>query len=152
MPSPHSKAKTRPRRGLSGPQPFYSASFPSDSQTVEPIVHKILRAVAREFNLDGQMSAVELSLREALANAVLHGNRGDRRKHVRVECFRDADGSLVLVVRDTGPGFDPERVKDPTQPENLFRDCGRGIFLIRHFMDDVEFARGGREIRMRKNP
>lgn len=116
------------------------------------MVHDVLRAIARNFSLDGQMSAVELSLREALANAVLHGNGGNPRKRVRVECFRDVDGSLVLVVRDSGPGFNPARLKDPTEPENLFRDCGRGIFLIRHFMDDVEFARGGREIRMRKIP
>jgi len=114
------------------------------------MVHTILQAVSKKFHNEDELPAIELSLREALANAVLHGNGANHRKRVRVECFTQADGSLLLVVRDNGQGFDPDRVKNPTHPENIFRDCGRGIFLIRHFMDDVQFRLGGREIRMKK--
>jgi len=59
--------------------------------------------------------------------------------------------NILLVVRDQGNGFDPSRVSNPTSPENIYRAGGRGIFLIYHFMDEVEFGRGGREVRMRKN-
>ena len=113
-------------------------------------MHEILQAVAEKTPLEGRCAEIELALREALANAILHGNNGNQRKRVRVECHKDGDNCLLLVVRDNGHGFDPAKVKDPTAPENLFRACGRGIFLIRHFMDDVQFARGGREIRMKK--
>ena len=114
------------------------------------MVHEILRVVTKKAPPDGTRSEIELALREALANAILHGNNGNHRKRVRVECYDQGENGLLLTVRDSGSGFDPAKVKDPTCAENLFRDCGRGIFLIRHFMDEVQFARGGREIRMRK--
>ena len=114
------------------------------------MVHTVLAAISKRMRNEEELPAIELSLREALANAVLHGNGANHRKRVRVECYKQADEALVLVVRDNGRGFDPARLKDPTHAENLFRDCGRGIFLIRHFMDDVQFRRGGREIRMHK--
>lgn len=100
--------------------------------------------------VDGQCVAAEVSLREALANAVLHGNKSHPEKRVELDCFQKDDGSLLLVVRDEGAGFDPSLVTDPTKPENIFRAGGRGIYLIKHFMDEVEYRQGGREIRMRK--
>ena len=131
-------------------RPVFAASFPSEIQSVEPIVAKVLSALDGWGCSQGPRNDIEVALREALANAILHGNSGNPRKRVRVECFEQPDKSVVLVVRDNGDGFDPDRLHDPTRPENLFRDCGRGIFLIRHFMDEVSFGRGGREIRMRK--
>ena len=147
-----SKRKTRTAQpGKGGKRErIFSASFPSSPTAIEPTVAHVLRSVSHQAHMDGRHGEIELALREALANAILHGNGGNRRKRVRVECYRVADG-LVLVVRDSGKGFDPDKVEDPTRPENLLRDRGRGIFLIRHFMDEVQFARGGREIRMRKN-
>ena len=56
----------------------------------------------------------------------------------------------MITVRDPGPGFDPQSVADPLAPENVLKPSGRGIFLINGLMDDVEFADGGRELRMRK--
>lgn len=97
-----------------------------------------------------QCTAAELSLREALANAILHGNGSDSKKRVELDCYGHGDGSVTLVVRDQGHGFDINSLSDPTSPENVYRDGGRGIYLIRHFMDQVEFDRGGSEIRMRK--
>lgn len=73
------------------------------------------------------------------------------RKRVRVECYEQPDKGLLFVIRDSGPGFDPALVPDPTHAENLLRETGRGLFMIRHYMDGVEFSRGGREIRMSKN-
>lgn len=143
-------AKRSRRAAPPGPARFYGASFPSSPGNVEGIVQLVMPAIAERTNLGPQMPAIELALREALANAILHGNGGNRRKRVRVECYQQPDGVLVLVVRDSGRGFNAAETKDPTHPDNIFRDHGRGIFLIRHFMDDVEFRRGGREIRMKK--
>ena len=78
--------------------------------------------------------------REAVANAIRHGNRQDPERLVRVEYRFDPDEATIRV-EDEGEGFDPEAVPDPTLPENLFRPSGRGIFYMRRFMDRVEFTR-----------
>jgi serine/threonine-protein kinase RsbW len=78
------------------------------------------------------------ALREAVANAVRHGGMGDPARPVEVG-FRLADDVLTITVADCGQGFNPEAVPDPTQPENLLRPFGRGIFYMRRFMDSVDF-------------
>jgi serine/threonine-protein kinase RsbW len=97
---------------------------------------------------------VGVAVRESVINAIKHGNRNDTTKHVFVEFHLDPAGDeLHIRVRDEGPGFDPEEIADPLAPENLLKASGRGIFLIRSFMDDVRLQRapeGGMEIRMVK--
>ncbi len=90
------------------------------------------------------------ALREALANAVRHGNRQDPGRHVRVE-YVIKDSTVTITVEDEGDGFDPGDIPDPTDPENLLRPNGRGIFYMRQFMNRVEFSRapkGGTSVRM----
>jgi serine/threonine-protein kinase RsbW len=113
--------------------------------------------VAREIGLsDDAVDAVGLAIRESVINAITHGNENDASKHVFVEfdASRTAGvASLVVRVRDEGRGFDPSTVADPLAPENLLKSGGRGIFLIRTFMDDVRIERapgGGTEIHMTK--
>jgi len=95
---------------------------------------------------------IGLALREAVANAIKHGNHQDPVKQVEVEV--DLDGEeLEIRVADEGPGFDPDAVKDPLAPENRFRADGRGIFYMRKFMDDVRYAfrpSGGTIVVLRK--
>ena len=117
---------------------------------VEPLVSRAMLTMIEFKCVNGQAAAAELSLREALANAILHGNQSHPEKRVQLECFHEGDGSVLVVVRDEGKGFDPATVCDPTLPENLLRPGGRGIYLIRRFMDEVEYHHGGRELRMRK--
>lgn len=148
--SSHRNTKRSRSRTPSKEKCVFEASFASKVEAVEPTVHQVLRALEANGCKDGILSDVEIALREALHNAVLHGNDRNPRKRVRVECSEQPDRSLLLVVRDSGPGFDPDHVVDPTKTENLFRETGRGIYMIRHFMDEVQFKRGGREIRMRK--
>ena len=99
---------------------------------------------------------VSVAIRESVINAIKHGNRSDVSKHVFVDFETDthADaGELAIRVRDQGEGFDPETIANPLDPENLLKSSGRGIFLIRNFMDDVQLQRapeGGMEIRMVK--
>jgi serine/threonine-protein kinase RsbW len=94
-----------------------------------------------------------MAVREALANAIKHGN--DRNLDKRVHLEMDVTGGwLEIRIRDEGPGFDPEHVDDPLAPENRLKTSGRGIFYMKTFMDDVRFARaegGGTELVLRKN-
>ena len=112
--------------------------------------------VARTVGLDeDSMHWVGVAIRESVINAIKHGNRNDPAKHVFVE-FETATGDvpeLSIRVRDQGEGFDPELVANPLDPENLLKSSGRGIFLIRNFMDDMRLQRapeGGMEMRMVK--
>ena len=99
---------------------------------------------------------VSVAIRESVINAIKHGNRNDASKHVFVEfeTARPLDvAELTIRVRDQGEGFDPGILADPLAPENLLKSSGRGIFLIRNFMDDVQLERapeGGMEVRMLK--
>jgi serine/threonine-protein kinase RsbW len=81
---------------------------------------------------------VTMSVREAAVNAVMHGNEYDPAKHIDVS-FENNGKSLVFVIADQGKDLDPETLPDPLAPENLLRGTGRGIFLIRSFMDEVHF-------------
>ena len=113
--------------------------------------------VVRDVGLDEDSQHwVNVAIRECVINAIKHGNRSDTSKRVFVEFATATLGSwseLTIRVRDQGEGFDPEDIADPLAPENLLKGSGRGIFLIRSFMDDVELTRvpgGGMEIRMVK--
>lgn len=85
---------------------------------------------------------VGMALREALANAIKHGNQLNPDRRVHLEIRVDAPRELVLVVEDEGAGFDPASVSDPTDPNNLLRSSGRGVYYMRHFMDEVRFLSG----------
>lgn len=99
---------------------------------------------------------VSVAVRECVVNAIKHGNKNDESKRVVVE-FTPVPGhapeELIIRVEDEGEGFEPEEVADPLAPENILKSSGRGIFLIRNFMDDVQLQRGltrGMQVRMVK--
>ena len=105
---------------------------------------------------DDTLHWISIAVRESVANAIKHGNKSDLSKRVIVEFSpvpAHDPSELVIRVQDQGEGFEPEEVADPLAPENLLKSSGRGIFLIRSFMDDVEHRKvpeGGMEIRMTK--
>ncbi|HYP53179.1 MAG TPA: ATP-binding protein, partial [Pyrinomonadaceae bacterium] len=94
----------------------------------------------------------DMAVREAVTNAVLHGNQLDEAKSVELG-FAHTGAALVITVRDRGTGFDPASVPDPTAEQNLLKASGRGILFMRNFMDEVSWARhpeGGTLVRMTK--
>jgi len=102
-------------------------------------IEALAEKLATQAGLDEDSSFhVTMAVREAAVNAVLHGNEYDPGKQVifSYEVTRD---SLIFVLADEGRGIDPEQLPDPRDPENLMRGTGRGIFLIRSFMDEVNF-------------
>jgi serine/threonine-protein kinase RsbW len=113
--------------------------------------------VGRMSGLDDEaLHWVGVAVRESVINAIKHGNGEDERKRVHVEFTTlngDSPPGLVIRVRDEGTGFDPGSIPDPLAPENVLKSSGRGIFLIRSFMDELELKRapeGGMELVMVK--
>lgn len=88
---------------------------------------------------------VLIAVTEAFNNAVVHGNKGDGTKEVRVKVAQN-DEELCFVVKDNGIGFDFDSVVDPTAPENIEKENGRGIYLMRHLADEVQYENEGREV------
>lgn len=104
---------------------------------------------------EDSMHWVGVAVRESVINAIKHGNQNDQQKLVHVEFTSSTgpEGELAVSIRDEGQGFDPASIADPLAPENMLKSSGRGIFLMRNFMDDVELRRapqGGMEVRMVK--
>ncbi len=121
------------------------------------VVQAVSEQLGRLTGLDDDaLHWVAVAVRESVINAIKHGNGGDQQKQVHVD-FTPLDASaprgIAIRVRDEGPGFDPDDIPDPLAPENLLKNSGRGIFLIRSFMDEVALQRaaeGGMEIVMVK--
>lgn len=118
-------------------------------------IHKASEGVTQLLQSKGwsedEIIKVDLALQEALANGIRHGAKGDPSKFIQCMVSSDAtSGELLIVVRDPGPGFDPTKVANPLEGDNVLKASGRGVFLINQLMDEVAFADGGREVQMRK--
>ena len=102
-------------------------------------VEAVAEKMAAEAGLDeDERFHLTMAIREAAVNAVLHGNDYDPSKLITVS-FENTGASLVFTIADQGNGLDPDTLPDPLAPENQLRGTGRGIFLIRSFMDEVHF-------------
>ena len=119
-------------------------------QSTTPGINRAVRDILKHARVTGcladHQAELEIALREALANAVLHGNRSDAAKKVLVRAYCDPKKGLVIAVRDEGRGFDPAKVPDPRREDRIQLTHGRGIFLMRELMDHIEHRKGGREI------
>jgi len=113
-------------------------------------VERFLQRVNSQAHLDEiQFHKVLVSTTEAVNNAIFHGNKSDRRKKVYLTCELSTE-RLILTVKDSGKGFNPERINNPLNEANLLRESGRGVFLMRTLMDRVEFrfSKKGTEVRL----
>jgi len=122
------------------------------------LIQAITEHIARRLGFGEEDTHwMKMAVHESVINAIRHGNQNDPSKRVFIDFTTTPKADpcgLVVCVRDQGTGFDPALVCDPLTPENMLKGTGRGIFLIRHFMDDVSIARapnGGTEVRMLKH-
>jgi serine/threonine-protein kinase RsbW len=124
--------------------------MPSKVQAISPLVDRLMLLIKRSRCVSGEEFDVELALREALGNAVVHGNQENPRKKVHIRCRCGPGKGISIVVTDQGKGFDfgkfagNGRISDPAAAH------GHGLQLMKAYMDDVHFARGGSEVHMRK--
>jgi serine/threonine-protein kinase RsbW len=128
----------------------FEVTLPADVTAISPVVAWVMRLVSEFDYAAGKEFEIELALREALANAILHGCKADPTKRVDCSVTGDRAQGITIVVRDPGSGFDPKSVPSPTDDSNLHSEHGRGILLISKLMDEVKHERNGTVIRMRK--
>lgn len=128
----------------------FTATIPADPAAIAPVTDGVAQALEAKAWPEDDILAVHLALREALANAIRHGCGGDATKYVHCSVTCSQADEVLLIVRDPGQGFDPAAIADPLDPANRLKTSGRGIFFMQGLMDQVQFADGGREVRMRK--
>jgi serine/threonine-protein kinase RsbW len=129
----------------------YARTVVIDSDTAQgQQVQSDIVALAQscEFS-EPELFAIRLAVEEALVNAIKHGNGSDPSKKVRID-YQINSLEVRIRIEDEGPGFDPDGVPDPTDPEFLERPCGRGLMLIRHYMSHVVFSDKGNCVEMLK--
>jgi len=125
-------------------------TFVADTKAITPVVDRVMEAAREMSCAEGKEFEIEVSLREALVNAIKHGCRNDPSKEVQVTVCCDQSRGMLIIVRDPGPGFDVESLQSPLMGERIFASHGRGIFLINRLMDEVKFLGRGTEIHMVK--
>jgi serine/threonine-protein kinase RsbW len=131
------------------PEGSFNLTIASDPSEVQRIQDHIESQLKHHQFEDKDIFSIRLALEEALVNAIKHGNQLDPSKKVHVHCAFKHD-RFEVAIADEGPGFNPEEVPDPLCEENLERPCGRGLFLIRHYMTDVTYHAPGNRISMFK--
>ncbi len=121
----------------------------SQTEAGRAIVEEVLEQLRGRGWPEGDAFAIHLALEEAIVNAIKHGNQLDPEKVVHFQC-QLSDDELSVLIQDEGPGFDPGDIPDPTLDENLACPSGRGVMLMRSFMDEVTFNECGNSVQMSK--
>ena len=127
-------------------------SLPSRIETVAEVAAAVAEFVTRSGVSDDAAFGIDMAVREAVTNAVVHGNRQNEDKLVAI-VLKNLPDAVEISVHDQGPGFNPNEVPDPTAEENILKTSGRGIFFMRSFMDEVDWflpPEGGTTVRMLK--
>jgi serine/threonine-protein kinase RsbW len=130
----------------------FSYNWDSTLETVDKAEQAASQIASESGFGEDEVMQIAMAVREAAVNAVLHGNAYDPEKRVGLEFERTTD-DLVITIRDQGKGLDPAKIPDPLAPDNLLKTSGRGIFLIRSFMDDVQInpSSAGTEVKLIKH-
>lgn len=127
-------------------------SLPSRIETVSQAANAVADFVTRSGISEEAAYGIDMAVREAVTNAVVHGNHQDEHKAVELT-LKSSPEAVEITVHDQGQGFNPEAVPDPTEDENILKTSGRGIFFMRTFMDEVSWTvrpEGGTTVRMLK--
>jgi serine/threonine-protein kinase RsbW len=133
-----------------GPTLYVALTMRSEIEAISPLLDKLMPLVKLSQCVPGHEQDVEIALREALANAVLHGNKQDAEKKVHISARVRPGKGFSIVIKDEGCGFEPTHVPDPTTVENINSAKGRGIRLMNAFMDEVRFEHGGTQVGLQK--
>jgi serine/threonine-protein kinase RsbW len=121
--------------------------IPSEMKLIY-VLDAVISEILREMEFDDEaVEQANLAVIEAGTNAILHGNGNDPNKRVHFQ-FLVGEDKLTVIVKDEGRGFDPDKVPNPLDPENLFNTTGRGIFLMRTLMDEINYSKNGTEVQM----
>ena len=128
----------------------FEVALTADVNSISPIVAWVMHLVRDAEHASGKEFEIEMALREALANAIVHGCNADPAKRIECTVTASKDFGIHIVVSDPVDGFDPQKLPCPTNEQNVFSENGRGIYLINKLMDEVRFERNGAEIHMRK--
>jgi len=103
------------------------------------VVEEFVNYFSIELNLsEDKIPGLLLSVTEATTNAIIHANKSDKEKKVKIYVNKE-DSKLIIKIKDEGKGFNPADVPDPTEPENLLKDSGRGLYLMKVYMDDLKY-------------
>lgn len=121
--------------------------IPSETENGFQIIRQVTERLAALTWSEPEVFGVHLALEEALVNAIKHGNASQSEKTVHIS-IRLNEQEFNCTITDQGHGFDPNQIPDPTSEENVCRDCGRGIALMREFMDEVRFLGAGNRVEM----
>ncbi len=124
--------------------------MPSKIQAISPLVDRLMRLIEGSQCVPGEEFDVELALREALENAVVHGNQENPECKVLIRCRCQSGNEISIVVTDQGKGFDFETILRNGITSDPDSEHGRGLQLMKAYMDDVHFDRGGSEVHLRK--
>jgi len=124
--------------------------IPSEVRAISPLVDRLMRMIEGSHCVPGEEFHIELALREALNNAVVHGNQEDLETKVHIRCRCQPGKELSIVVTDQGKGFDFETIVRNGITSDSVAEHGRGIQLMKANMDDLHFERDGSEVHMRK--
>ena len=126
--------------------------FPSRVGAINEAAAAVTEFLGRVGVSEDVAFQIDMAVREAVTNAVIHGNKLDETKFVELS-LRPLSGAVEITVHDQGSGFNPNDIPDPTQKENILKTSGRGIFFMRNFMDEVDWLikpKGGTTARMIK--
>jgi len=145
-----SQARVSRRNSISSSVLEIDSWMPSAIQAISPLVDRLMRLIEGSQCVPGEEFGVELALREALANAVVHGNNEHPRAKIHIRCRCWPGKEISIVVTDQGKGFDFGMTGGNGLISDPLSERGRGIHLMKAYMDDVHFERGGSEVHMRK--
>ena len=117
---------------------IYTKEIYSDPELLPELEEFIVDLATKSKLRDEKLNSLALSFSEAASNSVVHGNKLDKHKKVKIIVKID-DKKMTVIIKDEGKGFDIKTVPDPTRPENILKDSGRGIHIMRSFLDDLRY-------------
>jgi serine/threonine-protein kinase RsbW len=126
-------------------------TIPGSVDAISPVVQRVTDLLVERGVVRGHEMEIALALQEALANAVRYGAKNDPAKTVYITLFCGERKGMKIVVRDSGPGFDPATIPSPVTADGLLSDHGRGLHMIKALLDEVKWENNGTEIHMIKH-